>query len=667
MTETRDQIKSRMLQQAARLWGYSEAAIDTNAFDPLVDLLVGALATESERVYGEIQASRGRILERLVELLLPEVVTAPRPAHSVLAARPVELLSEATRQDSFTTRHPQTAEEISLSPAGRFPLVNGRVTCLGAGPQLWRVDDMGNNMPVAPASPGRRLPDYTLWIGLELMPGLPADLTMRFFFDWKNLPLPIYDYARHLPQTRWWLGSQPLTVEPGTDRQTELNLTPALKSIESQTDRYYRSNFLTVSGRFPMPTPSSDGTFYPSELSDAFDPALLQSLPMLTWLRVEFPAVFGAGVMAKTECVLNAFPVLNRQLGRAVFRLGDGLNVFPIQTEQPLIELADVTDSDGNDYPPYTEASASDVTARSYALRRQGVGRFDSRNADDAVRQLMDLLRDESAAFAALGYDTLRSNIEDIQKSLLRIRQGVPVLPPGEPVPFVIVNNGPERGNLFVNYWATAAERANRLPIGARVETTQPAFRREGMALLRPVLGGAARLSASGSLPVFRQALLTRGPVSNARAWSPSSPSATTSSTVRSAATAGCAASGTVEACWPTGTPAAVSARASVVPPRGTDRTMTAICDHGTPSTRCARRRASATTADSACTDAAIRTATDPTGPPVAVTCLPSATPGSRAAMPVTARATAAAQRCDSVRTITGSSPAPRSAGSAPR
>lgn len=511
MLETRDQIKSRMLQQAARLWGYQEAAIDTTAFDPLVDLLVGALATESERVYGEIQASRGRILERLVELLLPEVVTAPRPAHSVLMARPIELLADVTRTDLFTVRHPQTGEEIALSPAGRFPIVNGRVACLAAGHQLWRIDEMGNTIPVAQASLHRRLPAYALWIGLELMPGLPTDLSLRFFFDWKNLPLPIYDYAQHLSQTRWWHDDRPLAVEPGTNRQADAQLSAGLRTMESYTDSYYRANFLTVHGSFPMPVPSASGSFCPATLTDTFDPALLQTLPPLHWIRVDFPTVFGADVMTKTECVLNAFPVLNRQLGRAVFRLSDGLNVFPIQTDLPLIELADVTDSEGNNYPAYTEANASDPSTRSYALRRQGVGRFDSRNADEAVRQLMDLLRDESASFAALGYDSLRGNIDDIQKSLLRIRQNLPALPPGEPVPFLLVNNGPERGNLFVNYWATAAERANRLPIGARVETALPAFRREGMALLRPLLGGVGRLSPSASLPVFRQALLTRG------------------------------------------------------------------------------------------------------------------------------------------------------------
>ncbi len=115
-----------------------------------------------------------------------------------------------------------------------------------------------------------------------------------------------------------------------------------------------------------------------------------------------------------------------------------------------------------------------------------------------------------------MGYDSLRSNIEDIQKNLQRIRQGMPTAPNGDritpdPTPFLIIHNAPATGTLFVNYWATSADRANRLPGGTRVDTTAIQFRREGMQLLSPLVGGTARLDPASSLPVFRQALLTRG------------------------------------------------------------------------------------------------------------------------------------------------------------
>ncbi len=97
------------------------------------------------------------------------------------------------------------------------------------------------------------------------------------------------------------------------------------------------------------------------------------------------------------------------------------------------------------------------------------------------------------------------------------------------------------------------------------------------------------------------------GPVSRSSAWSPSSPSAVASSTVSSARTAGSADNGPPTAGGATGTPAAARARGNRTA-RGTDLTITAICDQGTPSIRCARRSASAIIAASACAEPARRT-----------------------------------------------------------
>ena len=74
-----------------------------------------------------------------------------------------------------------------------------------------------------------------------------------------------------------------------------------------------------------------------------------------------------------------------------------------------------------------------------------------------------------------------------------------------------------------------------------------------------------------------------------------------------------------------TGTPARSNACDNPAAARGTDRTMTAICDHGTPSTRCARRNESAISAASAPADAASRTSTEPESSPLPSISQPSA------------------------------------------
>ncbi len=340
MLETRDQIKNRMLREAARQWGYTDAQMDTTAFDPLVDLLMGALATESERVYQAVQESRSRILERLVQLLLPEVVTGPRPAHAVMTAQSLEVIGDVRREDSLMVRHPQTGEEVGLSAAGRFPLVNGRVACLGAGSQLWRIDEFQNRLPIGQAAPHRRLPDYTLWIGLETLGKLPESASIRFFFDWKNLPNP-QQYAQAVAQSRWFLGETTLPVTPGYGPLADDAPTERIRTTESHAQRYYRPQFITLPGRSLMSyTP---GQPPPAPLVDAFEP-VLPGLPPVIWLKVELSPLFTTDVLSRTDCILNAFPVLNRQLTRATFRLTELFNVFPLNVEWPLLEIADIID-----------------------------------------------------------------------------------------------------------------------------------------------------------------------------------------------------------------------------------------------------------------------------------------------------------------------------------
>lgn len=507
MLDTRETIKQRMLRDAGRHWDRTDVPVDTTAFDPLVDLLVGALATESERVYQTLHESRGRIVERLVQLLLPDVAISPRPAHAVLTVQPTEPAGVVGRTDTFTSRHPQTGADVPLSAAGTFPLVSGRVAALAAGTQLWRVDATGSRQPAGQAAPHRRLPDYTLWIGLERTGEWPADVSLRFYFDWKNEPQPTR-YVQALPYARWFAGEQPLDATAGYGGETADAASATMHDLERYAQRYYGPYFLTISGfRQTDWVPAQTA---PVPLTDAFE-AVLPGLGPLLWLRVELPPVFTADVLNRTDCVLNAFPVLSRQLGKTTFRLGDGLNVFPLNVDAPLLELAEITDSEGHRYEPVHDADAGDATTPGYALRQAGVGRFDARDADALVRHLLDQLRDESAAFVALGPDTLRSQVDDIGRSVQRIRQVLPALSTGDPVPFLVLRNAPATGTLFVSYWATVGERANRLPGGSRVDTVLPAFRRESAQLLSPLIGGTARLDANAGLPQFRRALLTRG------------------------------------------------------------------------------------------------------------------------------------------------------------
>src|SRR5215211_6924150 len=102
MYETKEHIKSRMLKNAARLWGYKETETESS-FDPVVSLLLTAFASELEKVSGDIQASGARVLERLVQLLSPDTLTGALPAHGIATALPVEDATELFEDTRFYT------------------------------------------------------------------------------------------------------------------------------------------------------------------------------------------------------------------------------------------------------------------------------------------------------------------------------------------------------------------------------------------------------------------------------------------------------------------------------------------------------------------------------------------------------------------------------------
>src|SRR5690606_7018610 len=97
----REKVKRRLRKKAAELWGFQEAEME--GFDPVVDLLLGACAVEFEKIANEIFSSETRVLERLAHLLVPEVLTGPKPAHAILHARPVEPLHRLQPTDQFVS------------------------------------------------------------------------------------------------------------------------------------------------------------------------------------------------------------------------------------------------------------------------------------------------------------------------------------------------------------------------------------------------------------------------------------------------------------------------------------------------------------------------------------------------------------------------------------
>ena len=208
MQESRNHIKTRLLKNAARAWGYAEAESENN-FDPLVSMLLTACAAELEKVSGEIQSSRARVLERLVQLLSPDALTGALPAHAIACATPLESGFELPEQTQFyATRKVsgrlENEESISkdsfFSPTADFRLNKAAIRFMATGNTLYRVSNHINKEIIAHAESGKDLPASTLWLAIdEPHESLRNSL---FYFDLRNEANKQL-FFQQLPKANW--------------------------------------------------------------------------------------------------------------------------------------------------------------------------------------------------------------------------------------------------------------------------------------------------------------------------------------------------------------------------------------------------------------------------------------------------------------------------------
>lgn len=515
MQESRDQIKTRLLKNASRAWGYTGTEAENN-FDPLVSMLLTATAAELERVSGEIHSSRARILERLVQLLSPDALTGALPAHAIACATPVEdrvLLSEDA-QYYF--------KDMYFSPTAAFPLTRAAIRYMATGGTLYRVNSPVNKEVLSSAVGGRELSASTLWLAID-EPGMGLK-DVLFYFDLRNEAGRQLFYHQ-LPKAVWYWKGEPVPHAPGYgdrdvcgggfDLETLLRRDEDISGkIRQHVNLFYQSNFVTLLDPGDR-TAGSDNGDVPAAIAGVFPEKVVQAIAQqpLRWLAIQFPSTIGSRLLQDVVCVMNSFPVINRRLHELTFRLQEVVNIVPLQTEDIFLDLAEATNEEGRvlntrSFNPSGEGGFSML------LRNGGVGRWDERDAGAIIDYLLQLLRDESAAFSKLGNDFMNTEMRQLQQIINKLEQRVSARQLGDsPTPYLVIRQDSKGSwkNVFIKYWSTAGEGGNNVKAGSLLRQ----YKDGGVAnnqiqLVTTSQGGRDRLGTADSVLAYKSALLSR-------------------------------------------------------------------------------------------------------------------------------------------------------------
>lgn len=513
-------IKSRLTRQAAELWGYGEADLD--GFDPLVQVLLEACAVEFEKIGQELHSTQDRLVERLATLLNPNVVDAPHPAHAVAQARARESVALLPNDAQFvfvppTVGRQAVGQELFFSPLQTTRLVNGTVRCLATDAAVWQIEANGQKRLVAQAAAPGPAEYRRLWIGLSLPTEDVKISDLTFYFDWLNEPRRAA-YATFLPGEQWLLGRTEIAASQGlpepataTGAATLNGEYDFLQRTEQQVRALYAPAFVQLSGSADA-LASYPPRPYPAELAESFGEATaLQNLTQpLTWLEVRFAHALPSEAFDQLVCALNCFPVLNRRLHKVLFRLQPALNLFPLVSEEPFLAIRDVYSLSNVAYRPTTLSDLTEGATDTYTLRTHGVSRFDARSGREALRELLALLRDESSAFTAAGTDFVGSILHELNQNLARLEERLDRTNAAQqPVPYLLLRPRNVNDSVYLEYWSSNGEAANRLAAGSQLRIQDGHFLDE-VRLLSTTSGGRERPRPEERTHLLRRNLLAR-------------------------------------------------------------------------------------------------------------------------------------------------------------
>jgi hypothetical protein len=525
LNEDKNSIYNRLVKSATNLLGWE--AVGINALDPIVGIFLGATADEFELLYQDLKTYQSRILERLSSLLLPDVNKSPKPAHAVAFAQPKKDQYPVVDLDDenhffFKKKNPGAVSaldseiDVYFTSIGDCKIFDAELKYSSIGGKVYSINGTFYKDLLAECSyyEGYRT---TIWFGLSIGKELDNLNGLRLFFDWPTLKSNEQN-PDYLNNCNLFLGNQKIDFKHGlghlksgiAEVNTDFVFEPNFDSI-LHVSNFYNNRFLTIE---QIDSATLENAFFqiPPELGFGQDLKQKLGKEKLIWLRLELSPETPSEVLQEMVMVPNAFPVLNRKKSDFTFRIQNNLNLVPIETENDFFLGVDsVVGGDGS----LLKSSLSGLAGNkegSYILRRGGISRFDSRDARTLLNHLIDLLRQENSSYKMMGFDVISDQLTKMEQLINSIEQKTnkeEVL--RDETTFLFVNPLLPNDTLFISYWTTNGNFANKIKAGTKLSGYNSTLLADNsIVLCTNTLQGEDPLPASRSLDAFKNALLTR-------------------------------------------------------------------------------------------------------------------------------------------------------------
>lgn len=523
---SKESVKARMLQNATKVWGLKSP----QSLDPFVKLLIDAFSTEVFKSNNEIQNVNARILEKLAKLLTPSIYTHPIPAHGVAFTSPFEsseVLLDHTefffkKQMNSTVKSESDKQlNIPFTPIGNIKINKIQTAVMFVGNTCYSIDERLNKIPISRFE-GRPSDYRKVTIGIDVSKYSYEKFPRSLSIFCSNPAFEHLDFVyKLLPYLSVSSNGNPLFVKEGLtylkkeqkegyeqlfhEQSIQTKIVEDIKSI-------YHHKFIEVIG-LSRDLFTESGAL-PHDLEFLNNREEIQKYigdKSFLWLTFEFPPQFSAEILDNFTFVLNAFPIYNRGWKKTEYSLDIMGNNIPLITEERehFLYVEEVQDGEGRKYTEIPFTPSDDLRKGLYTIRKGGMERFNNRNAVDMISNVLELTRDEIAAFSLLNRDNVKGMLSEMSDKMKSMVQKVNNAKTNirQELNYIIMEPVEKTDNTYASFWITHCTFANHMRPGTELLNQ---LKSQSLVLLTETIGGAEEQKGTDSIQAYKYALTTR-------------------------------------------------------------------------------------------------------------------------------------------------------------
>jgi hypothetical protein len=493
---SRQTIKDRLMQSAAKSWGFEKYELEQ--FDPLVEIMMGALAKELEKTGQYFEERYSDVLQSTVKRLIPEINTYVRPAFSFIQIPAPDNFKVIEPENTFFNKEIRTksdVESISFTPLKAYELAPYHVTHLAYGGNVFEINNFEKKSVFRYASKKN-----SIFIGLKIDTYFAHKREIDLYIDWPNNPAA-NEYRKLLQMAEW----QKVELESNRfSAFSEIENTDKAKSYDRDFSFYlqgtlmdYESSFREMLVRVKLPTKTEFHTnIFPEKLSDEENSKLeaIHKNHNVFWIECKLPVhpainKFCADIYCQTNCI----PVVNYNNVRYSTKIKQPFKIVKLQGEAFFVKIRKITNLDGEVYTPKEMPLRKKELSSSYTYQiHRNIAQLGENDAKKEINFFLDLIKEERNAFAAMEPDWLVSELKEMRILINKIEKKIEHKKQIKPTDvYIELENDKDEDIVYLDYVTCQGKKANGIPMGDLLETHSSIISSRPAMLLKTSLGGS--------------------------------------------------------------------------------------------------------------------------------------------------------------------------------